>query len=75
VHKSSEIFEKALQFDKVAVVISQYPCMLIKTREEKGKNIILDVQDDKCTKCNTCIMELACPAIYTRDDGKIKLIH
>lgn len=73
VHKSSEIFEKALQFDKVAVVISQYPCMLIKTRDEKGKNIILDVQDDKCTKCNTCIMELACPAIYTRDDGKIRI--
>lgn len=73
VGKSREIFEKALQFDKVAVVISQYPCMLIKTREEKGKNIILQVQDDKCTNCNTCIMELSCPAIYTRDNGKIRI--
>jgi len=73
VGKSREIFEKALQFDKVAVVISQYPCMLIKTREEKGKNSILHVQDDICTNCNTCIMELSCPAIYTRDDGKIRI--
>lgn len=37
VAKSREIFEKALQFDKLAVVISKYPCMLIKTREKKGK--------------------------------------
>ena len=73
VGKSREIFEKALQFNKVAVVISQYPCMLIKSREEKGKNVVLDVQDDKCSNCNTCVMELTCPAIYTRDDGKIRI--
>lgn len=73
VRKSQEIFEKALQFEGVAVVISQYPCMLIKTRKEKGKNIIIDVQDDKCTNCDTCVMELTCPAIYTQDDGKIRI--
>ena len=73
VDKSRDIFEKALQFDKVAVVISQYPCMLIKSRKEKGKNIIIDVQDDKCTNCDTCVMELTCPAIYTRNDGKIRI--
>lgn len=73
VKKSREIFEKALQFDGVAVVISKYPCMLIKSRDEKAKNVIIDVQDDKCTNCDTCVMELTCPAIYTRDDGKIRI--
>ncbi len=73
VRKSREIFEKALQYDGVAVVISQYPCMLIKTGEDKGKNVIIDVQDDKCTNCDTCVMELTCPAIYTQDDGKIRI--
>ncbi len=73
VSKSQQIFEKALQFDGVAVVISQYPCMLIKGRQEKGKNVIIDVQDDKCTNCDTCVMELTCPAIYTREDGKIRI--
>jgi len=73
VKKSQETFEKALQFEGVAVVISQYPCMLIKSRAERGKNVIIQVQDDKCINCNTCVMELTCPAIYTRDDGKIRI--
>lgn len=71
VGKSQEIFEKALQFDKLAVIISQYPCMLIKSRKEKGKNIILEVTDDKCTNCNICLLELACPAMFAGDDEKI----
>jgi indolepyruvate ferredoxin oxidoreductase alpha subunit len=73
VKKSQEIFEKALQFNEVAVVISQYPCMLIKGRDVKGKNVIIQVQDDKCTNCDTCVLELTCPAIYTQDDGKIRI--
>lgn len=73
VAKSREIFEQALQFDKLAVVISQYPCMLIKTVEKKGKNIFLQVQDDICTNCNTCTTELSCPAIYTSDNGKTRI--
>ncbi|BDZ71908.1 indolepyruvate ferredoxin oxidoreductase subunit alpha [Methanobacterium petrolearium] len=73
VKKSQETFEKALQFEGVAVVISQYPCMLIKNRTQRGKNVTIQVQDDKCTNCNTCVMELTCPAIYTRDDGKIRI--
>jgi indolepyruvate ferredoxin oxidoreductase, alpha subunit len=73
VRNSKEIFKKALQFDGVAVVISQYPCMLIKGRKQKGKNIIIDVQDDKCTGCDTCVLELTCPAIYTNDEDKIRI--
>ncbi|WP_321422246.1 indolepyruvate ferredoxin oxidoreductase subunit alpha [uncultured Methanobacterium sp.] len=73
VRNSKEIFKKALQFEKVAVVISQYPCMLIKGGTQKGKNIIIDVEDDKCTGCDTCVMELTCPAIYTTDEDKIRI--
>ncbi|MFA0833622.1 MAG: indolepyruvate ferredoxin oxidoreductase subunit alpha [Methanobacterium formicicum] len=73
VRNSKDIFKKALQFDKVAVVISQYPCMLIKGGTQKGKNIIIDVQDDKCTGCDTCVMELTCPAIYTTEEDKIRI--
>jgi len=73
VRNSKEIFKKALQHDKVSVVISQYPCMLIKGRPEKGKNIIIHVEDDKCTGCDTCVMELTCPAIYTNEDDKIRI--
>lgn len=73
VRNSKEIFKKALQFEKVAVVISQYPCMLIKGGAQKGKNIIIDVEDDKCTGCDTCVMELTCPAIYTTEADKIRI--
>ncbi len=55
------------------MVISQYPCILINGRNETGKNIVIDVQDDKCTNCDTCVLELTCPAIYTSEDGKIRI--
>jgi indolepyruvate ferredoxin oxidoreductase alpha subunit len=73
VRNSRESFKKALQYEGVAVVISQYPCMLIKGRKETGKNIVIDVQEDKCTNCDTCVLELTCPAIYTSEDGKIRI--
>lgn len=73
VHKSREVFKKALQYEGVAVVISQYPCMLIKGRKETGKNIVIQVQEDNCTNCGTCVLELTCPAIYTNEEDKIQI--
>jgi indolepyruvate ferredoxin oxidoreductase alpha subunit len=47
--------------------------MLIKGGTQKGKNIIINVEDDKCTGCDTCVMELTCPAIYTNEEDKIRI--
>ncbi len=69
--KSEIIFKKALEYSGVAVVISKYPCMLIKSRGKK-KNFTVNVQEE-CDGCNICLEELSCPAIYRTEDGSIKI--
>ena len=68
IKKSGEIFKEALEFNRVAVVISQYPCMLIK-RSRKAKGY-LEVKKDKC---EVCIEDLACTAIYKDDEGSVQI--
>ena len=71
VKKSREIFKEALDFNGVSVVISKYPCMLIK-RGRKSK-VQLEVKQDKCDGCAVCLEELSCTAIYTDEDGSVQL--
>lgn len=73
IKKSMAVFQDALQFNGVAVVISKYPCMLIKSRERKHKRVIIEVLEDICTDCETCLQELTCPAMYTSETGEIKI--
>ena len=71
IKKSLETFKEALEFDGVAVVISQYPCMLIKTtRRDKA---FLEVKKDKCDNCAVCLEELACTAIYRDEEGFVQI--
>ncbi|KAF5083942.1 hypothetical protein DSECCO2_83030 [anaerobic digester metagenome] len=73
VKKSQETFEKALEYDGVAVVVSRYPCMLIKDRKRPKSDAVIDVKQDKCDKCLVCLEELACPAIYAKKDESIHI--
>ena len=68
---SREIFKEALNFNGVSVVISKYPCMLIK-RGRKSK-VQLEVKQDKCDGCAVCLEELSCTAIYTDEDGSVRI--
>jgi indolepyruvate ferredoxin oxidoreductase, alpha subunit len=70
VKKSEAVFHKALQCNGMAVVISKYPCMLITSRKRKDKRIIIEILEEKCTNCETCLQELTCPAMYTSKTGK-----
>ncbi|WP_414469415.1 indolepyruvate ferredoxin oxidoreductase subunit alpha [Methanobacterium sp. ACI-7] len=72
IKKSEEIFKKALQYEGVAVVISKYPCMLIKTEKAK-KPVIMNVNADKCDKCMECLQNLTCPAIYVDEDESVQI--
>ncbi|MGF7118048.1 indolepyruvate ferredoxin oxidoreductase subunit alpha [Methanobacterium oryzae] len=72
VKKSEKIFQNALKFEGVAVVISKYPCMLIKDTKKK-KQVVVDIDPDKCDKCLDCLTELTCPAIYMSDDGSVNI--
>ncbi len=68
---SEHVFKQALQYPGVAVVISKYPCMLIKSRGKK-KNFIVEVNED-CNNCMVCLEDLSCPAIYQIEDGSISI--
>jgi indolepyruvate ferredoxin oxidoreductase alpha subunit len=68
--KSQLVFREALSYPGVAVVISKYPCMLMKSRSVK-KNFVVEVQND-CINCATCMEDLSCPAIYA-ETGSIMI--
>ena len=64
---TSRDYKKAFENDGVSVIIAKSPCTLIKGFHKKPP---VYVNYDKCTNCDTCINELACPAI-SKIDGKI----
>ncbi|HML05098.1 MAG TPA: indolepyruvate ferredoxin oxidoreductase subunit alpha [Methanobacterium sp.] len=72
IKKSQEVFEKALQYDGVAVVISKYPCVLIKTEKSK-KKAVMDVDPEKCDKCLDCLKNLTCPAIGMSNEDYVNI--
>ncbi|ADZ08917.1 indolepyruvate ferredoxin oxidoreductase, alpha subunit [Methanobacterium lacus] len=71
IKKSKETFMEALEFDGVAVVISQHPCMLTKGR--RSSKAELEVKQEKCDECAVCLEKLACTAIYKDDEGKVRI--
>ena len=71
VKRSQETFKDALEFEGVSVVISKYPCMLIK-KGKPGENF-LEVNQDKCDACSVCLEELSCTAIFTDEDGSVHI--
>lgn len=71
IKKSKEIFMEALEFDGVAVVISQHPCMLTKGR--RSSKAQLEVKQEKCDECAVCLEKLACTAIYKDEEGKVRI--
>lgn len=69
VKKTIQTFKKALEYDGVAVVVTRYPCMLLKDGHVKRNS--MEVNQEKCTGCLECKLDLACPAIILDDDGKV----
>lgn len=69
--KSEQVFKEAINYPGVSVVISKYPCMLIKTRGKK-KNFTVEVNEN-CNNCLVCLEDLSCPAIYQDEDGSISI--
>lgn len=73
VKKSQETIEEALIYDGVAVVVSRSPCMLIKNKQPKQREILLGVNNEKCNECETCLKDLACPALTSAEDGSVQI--
>ncbi|WP_409200712.1 indolepyruvate ferredoxin oxidoreductase subunit alpha [Methanobrevibacter sp. DSM 116169] len=58
-------YKEAFEHEGVSVIISKYPCVLIKGLAKRPP---VKLNEEKCTNCNICINKLACPAISLKDD-------
>ena len=70
IKKATEIFKEALQYKGVSVVISRSPCIMLKSKEKRPN---FRVNQEKCTRCQICLKQFNCPAIYKKDDGSIHI--
>jgi len=66
-----QAFKRALDYEGLSVIIAKAPCILLDLKRRK-KRITFEVVDEKCTQCQECINNFACPAFY-RDGEKIKI--
>ena len=67
IRKTIDIYKEALEYEGVSVVITQFPCTLIKGIKKRKP---MSIQDN-CTKCYKCVDELACPAISKIGDDVV----
>jgi len=70
IKKSIEIFKEGLDFNGVSVIISRSPCIMLKTKEKRP---VFQINQEKCTKCQICLKQFNCPAIYKEEDGSIHI--
>jgi len=68
---TKEAFKRALEYDGLSVVVAKAPCILLDLKRRK-KRITFEVVQEKCTGCQECINNFACPAFY-RDGEQIKI--
>ncbi len=68
---TKEAFKRALEYEGLSVVVAKAPCILLDLKRRK-KRITFEVVQEKCTGCNECINNFACPAFY-RDGEQIRI--
>lgn len=56
----------AYEANEPFVIITKQPCALIKDVQKKRKDLYCQVDQEKCTKCKTCL-RIGCPAISFKD--------
>ncbi|OED30544.1 indolepyruvate ferredoxin oxidoreductase subunit alpha [Methanosphaera sp. WGK6] len=72
VNEMIDLYQKALSYDGVSVIIAKHPCVLINKKEIRSRNYQIKVDSDKCIHCNKCTNQLACPSI-NEIDGEIRI--
>ena len=74
--ETTKAFRRALEHKGPSVVVSKSPCILLEMQRKKKtgeKTSVYVVDQDKCTKCKTCISRFGCPAFYFAKDGSIHI--
>ena len=67
--------KELLQKDKVSVIVAKRECQLLvmrKRRREGIKTVKFEIDNKACKMCETCLLNLACPAIK-KEKGRIEI--
>lgn len=64
--KAKEVIKEAKACEEPFVIITQEPCALLKDVQAKRRNSYVQIDQEKCRKCKTCV-RTGCPAIFMRD--------
>lgn len=71
VKETINVIKEFLNKNEPAVVIAKRECRLLTLREARKKGLklpVFEIDPKKCKGCETCLIQLGCPAI-TREDG------
>ncbi|MBN1849807.1 MAG: indolepyruvate ferredoxin oxidoreductase subunit alpha [Deltaproteobacteria bacterium] len=69
IKKTIEAAKAAVNFKGVSVIISQEICPLFaKAIGQKGKSRVFHVNPERCKNHRICINQLACPAMYLKEE-------
>jgi indolepyruvate ferredoxin oxidoreductase alpha subunit len=69
VKNAEKVMREALDFDGVAVVISECPCPLELKKINKLKIRECRVNQEKCIHCHICVKTIACPALVKKGEN------
>jgi len=76
IKNSIEVFKRALDYKGTSVIVSKAPCILLELHDRRksgGKIAKYQIDQEKCTRCKTCITTFGCPAFYYEDDGSVHI--
>lgn len=63
---ATQVMKEAIDFDGVAVVISEQPCPLELKKRKMLVPKMCDVDQAKCIGCFSCVQTVACPALFKK---------
>lgn len=64
--KAKEVIKAAKACEEPFVIITQEPCALLKDVQVRRRNSYVEIDQEKCRKCKTCV-RTGCPAIFMKD--------
>lgn len=64
--KAKEVIKAAKACEEPFVIITQEPCALLKEVQVLRRNSYVEIDQEKCRKCKTCV-RTGCPAIFMKD--------
>ena len=74
--ETTAAFKRALEYKGPSVIVSKSPCILLEVRDKIEKGVKIqkyEIDQEKCTKCKTCVSRFGCVAFYIDKKGNVRI--